>query len=108
MRSTPLLHRRLTASLLILWVLFAFGLGQPRTWAEQPLLQPLVAAVDAVGMTVSDIDRAVEFYGKILTFEKVSDVEVTGSEYEHLQGVFGLRMRVVRMRLGEEFIELTE
>ena len=27
---------------------------------------------------------------------------------EHLEGVFGLRMRVVRMRLGDEFIELTE
>ncbi|HXG94454.1 MAG TPA: VOC family protein [Blastocatellia bacterium] len=59
-------------------------------------------------MTVSDADRAVEFYSKALSFEKVSDVEVTGDEYEHLQGVFGLRMRIVRMRLGDEFIELTE
>ncbi len=67
-----------------------------------------VAEVGAVGMTVSDIDRAVEFYSKVLTFEKVSDVEVWGSEYERLQGVFGIRMRVVRMRLGDEFIELTE
>lgn len=108
MRPTPSLHRRSTATLLVLWVLFTFGLSQPATWAEQPLPQPLVAAVDVVGMTVSDIDRALEFYGKILTFDKVSDVEVTGSEYERLQGVFGLRMRVVRMRLGEEFIELTE
>ncbi|HKA36602.1 MAG TPA: VOC family protein, partial [Thermoanaerobaculia bacterium] len=48
------------------------------------------------------------FYAKVLTFEKVSDVEVTGAEYEHLEGVFGLRMRVVRMKLGEESIELTE
>src|SRR5262249_9654103 len=31
-----------------------------------------------------------------------------GSDYERLQGVFGLRMRVVRMKLGEELIELTE
>jgi catechol 2,3-dioxygenase-like lactoylglutathione lyase family enzyme len=38
----------------------------------------------------------------------VSDVEVTGSAYERLQGVFGLRLRVVRMRLGDECIELTE
>jgi catechol 2,3-dioxygenase-like lactoylglutathione lyase family enzyme len=44
----------------------------------------------------------------VLSFEKVSDVEVTGEDYERLQGVFGLRMRVVRMRLGNEFIELTE
>ncbi|HSA93656.1 MAG TPA: VOC family protein [Terriglobales bacterium] len=70
--------------------------------------QPLVVAVDSVNMTVSDMDRTVDFYSKVLTFEKVSDVEVAGDDYEHLQGVFGLRMRVVRLRLGDEFIELTE
>lgn len=67
-----------------------------------------VQQVGPIGMTVSDMDRSVEFYSKILSFEKVSDVEVTGEDYERLQGVFGLRMRVVRMKLGEEFIELTE
>src|SRR5512139_1085261 len=67
-----------------------------------------VSKVGPVGMTVSDMDRSIEFYSKILSFEKVSDIEVTGDDYERLQGVFGLRMRVVRMRLGDEFIELTE
>src|SRR5918999_5599064 len=71
-------------------------------------LAQLVKSVDAVGMTVSDIDRSVEFFSKVLSFEKVSDVEVAGSEYERLQGVFGARMRIARMRLGDEFIELTE
>jgi len=68
----------------------------------------IVNSVDAVGMTVSDMDRSVEFFSGVLSFEKVSDIEVTGSEYERLQGVFGARMRIVRMKLGEEFIELTE
>ena len=54
------------------------------------------------------MDRAVAFYSTVLTFEKVSDTEVAGENFEHLEGVFGLRMRVVRMRLGDEFIELTE
>ena len=67
-----------------------------------------VSKVGPVGMTVSDMDRSIEFYSKILSFEKVSDIEVTGDDYERLQGVFGLRMRVVRMRLGDESIELTE
>src|SRR5687767_9875321 len=71
-------------------------------------LLPLVEQVGAIGMTVSDIDASVDFYSKVLSFEKVSDVEVTGEDYERLQGVFGLRMRVVRMRLGDESIELTE
>ncbi|HKQ62458.1 MAG TPA: VOC family protein [Candidatus Polarisedimenticolaceae bacterium] len=65
-------------------------------------------AVDAVGMTVADLDRAVRFYSEVLSFEKVSEVEVAGATYEQLQGVFGLRMRVARMRLGTEAIELTE
>src|SRR5438128_6103101 len=70
--------------------------------------QALIHAVDAVGMTVADMDRSLAFYTQVLSFEPVSDVEVTGSEYEHLQGVFGLRMRVVRLRLGDESIVLTE
>jgi catechol 2,3-dioxygenase-like lactoylglutathione lyase family enzyme len=68
----------------------------------------LIDGVAAVGITVSDMDRAVDFYSRVLTFEKISDTEVFGEDYEHLEGVFGLRIRVVRMRLGDEFIELTE
>lgn len=69
---------------------------------------PIAQSVDAVGMTVSDMDRSVAFFKDVLTFEPVSDVEVTGQEYDRLQGVFGTRMRIVRMRLGDEQIELTE
>ena len=68
----------------------------------------IVKSVEAVGMTVSDMDRSVEFFSKVLSFDKVSDVEVWGTEYERLQGVFGLRMRVVRLKLGREMVELTE
>ena len=70
--------------------------------------QPIVKSVEAVGMTVSDMDRSVEFFSKVLSFEKVSDVEAAGGEYERLQGVFGARMRITRLKLGDEFIELTE
>lgn len=68
----------------------------------------IVKSVEAVGMTVADMDRSIEFFNKVLSFEKVGDVEVHGREYEKLQGVFGLRMRVVRMKLGQETIELTQ
>ena len=64
-------------------------------------------AIESVGMTVSDMDRSVAFYSA-LAFQKVSDVEVLGEQYEHLEGVFGARMRIVRMRLGNEFVDLTE
>ena len=69
---------------------------------------PAVVALDSIGLTVSDIDRSVDFFSKVLSFEKVSDKEIFGSEYEHLQGLFGVRARVVRMKLGDESIELTE
>ena len=70
--------------------------------------QAPIRAVDAIGMTVADMDRSLAFYTQVLAFTPVSDVEVTGSAYEHLQGVFGLRMRVVRLRLGDEALVLTE
>src|SRR5437773_5952272 len=69
--------------------------------------QPSQVALESTGMTVSDMDRAVEFYSA-LTFQKVSDVEVIGDEYEHLEGVFGARMRIARMQLGNEYLDLTQ
>ena len=67
-----------------------------------------VAAVDSVAVTVSDMDRAVDFYSRVLTFETVADREVTGEAYERLFGVFGLRLRAVRLRLGDEYLELLQ
>jgi catechol 2,3-dioxygenase-like lactoylglutathione lyase family enzyme len=67
-----------------------------------------VRAVGPIGITVSDMDRAIDFYTGVLTFEKTTEVEVLGAQYEHLMGVFGLRMRVVGLRLGDETVELIE
>lgn len=76
--------------------------------AQTQPTQTAVVAVESVGMTVSDMDRAVDFYAKVLSFQKISDVEVLGTEYEQLQGLFGVRLRIVKMQLGSEVIELTE
>jgi catechol 2,3-dioxygenase-like lactoylglutathione lyase family enzyme len=59
-------------------------------------------------ITVNDVDRSAEFYSHVLKFEKVSDVELAGEEVEHLFGVFGARVRIVRMKLGDESIELAQ
>jgi catechol 2,3-dioxygenase-like lactoylglutathione lyase family enzyme len=77
------------------------GLGS--LWAS-----PRVRGLDSIGLTVSDLDRSVEFYTKVLTFEKVSEREVSGSDYEHLVGIFGSRARIARLQLGDEYLELTE
>jgi catechol 2,3-dioxygenase-like lactoylglutathione lyase family enzyme len=71
--------------------------------AESP-----VSAVTRVGITVSDLDRAVEFYTQVLEFEAHCEVELAGEEYERLHGLFGLRMRVATLQLGAEEITLTE
>ncbi len=76
--------------------------------AFAPSARSQTLAVDSVSLTVGDMDRSLDFFTRVLPFEKVSDVEVAGEEWEHLEGLFGLRMRVVRLRLGKESIELRE
>jgi catechol 2,3-dioxygenase-like lactoylglutathione lyase family enzyme len=69
---------------------------------------PVVASIDSIGITVQDMDRAVEFYTKVLGFEKLEGREVAGEQYEHLYGVFGLRLAITPLRLGDERIELMQ
>jgi catechol 2,3-dioxygenase-like lactoylglutathione lyase family enzyme len=95
----------LSAALIGLRSPISVGAVQP---ASTPSTTVPVSAVDSVGITVSDIDRAVAFFTSVLSFEQTSDVEVSGREYELLTGVFGARLRVVRLRLGDESIELME
>lgn len=82
--------------------IFILFVGSPAI-AEQR-----VDEVDAIGITVSDIRQSLVFYTEVLGFKQVSESELTGDAYEHLTGVFGLRMQVVRLQLGDEFIELIE
>ncbi len=92
----------------------------PRGWTQAPTVfaapasesthkaHPLVTEVISVGMTVSDLDRAVEFYSGVLEFQQISEHEIAGDQAERLHGVFGLRARTAWLRLGAEQIELTE
>ena len=99
--------RRATAVL----VMLALALG---AWAftsratTPPVGAPLVRAVESVAITVGDMDRAVDFYTRVLLFEKLSDVRVTGESYARLHGVPGARVRIVRVRLGSEHVDLVE
>jgi catechol 2,3-dioxygenase-like lactoylglutathione lyase family enzyme len=89
---------------LALWLLVALHVALSRPAADAPP----VRAVESIGMTVADMDRSVAFYSRALACDKVSDVEVAGEAYARLQGVAGLRARVVRLRLGDEELELTQ
>jgi len=89
-------------------LLLCVGFGSSFSLAASGAVPLPVTGVDAVGFTVSDMDRALGFYTGVLPFSKVSDQELSGRAYELLSGVFGARSRVVRLRLGSEEIELTE
>jgi catechol 2,3-dioxygenase-like lactoylglutathione lyase family enzyme len=65
-------------------------------------------AVAIVGMTVGDMDRSVAFYTGVLDFRVVSDETAGGASYDSLQGLTGTSLRVVRLQLGEEYLQLTQ
>ena len=67
-----------------------------------------ITKVDAIGITVSNMEQALDFYTRVLPFEKLYETEVYGEAFEKLKGTFGIRYRKVRLRLGQEEIELTD
>ncbi len=82
-------------------IFFLFLLANSTLFAQ-------IKSVNAIGITVKDMERSVKFFTDVLNFKKVSDNEYQGADFEKLEGVFGLHIRVVRMQLGDEFIELTD
>ncbi len=77
--------------------------------AHQAGLHPAaITAVVSIAMTVSDLDRAVDFYTRVLGFRLDSERELFGEQYERLYGLFGVRMRVKRLKLGQETLELMQ
>jgi catechol 2,3-dioxygenase-like lactoylglutathione lyase family enzyme len=103
MQSRRLLRFLLSVTLLATGAFFASARA---SIAEAQQIH--IRSIGPVITTVADMDRSVEFYSRVLTFEKMSDTEVAGDDLEHLFGVFGSRARIVRMRLGGESIELVQ
>jgi catechol 2,3-dioxygenase-like lactoylglutathione lyase family enzyme len=100
--SRLLLAVRCSAGISIRLLLLALAVGGAR--ADEPV----VSAVESIAVTVSDMDRSVQFYHEVLGFDALSDVEVAGDDYEHLYGVFGARVRIVTLRLGNELLQLEQ
>jgi catechol 2,3-dioxygenase-like lactoylglutathione lyase family enzyme len=65
-----------------------------------------VEAVDAIGITVSDLERAVAFYTRVLTFEKIAEKTLNGPEWNAFFGLRDARAKVATLKLGDERIEL--
>ena len=107
-RASPL--AAMLAAIIVAGALGLIAVALPANAAprEQIAPNPARPTIDSIGMTVSDIDRSVDFYTHVLEFQPESDREVLGDSYERLFGVFGLRVRVVRLRLGDEHLELMQ
>jgi catechol 2,3-dioxygenase-like lactoylglutathione lyase family enzyme len=88
--------RRMQATALAAWLLLA---GE--AWAAG-------VRVDSVAMTVAEMDRSLPFYTEVLPFELEHEAELEGDAVSRLYGVFGARVRLARLRLGEESIELLD
>jgi len=102
----PVRLRRVLVALLALAAatpLFAAAKTEALASAAAP-----VQHVESVAVTVRDADRSLAFYRDVLGFEAVSDTELSGDAAEHLYGVFGLRLRIVTLKLGAERLQLEQ
>lgn len=67
-----------------------------------------VEEVGCIGNTVSNLERARDFYVRVLGFRADGEREESGPELERRTGVFASRIRTARLVLGSECLELTE
>ncbi len=68
-----------------------------------------VSRIDHVGITVSDVDRALGFYGDLLGLRLISDSTVTESEVAELLGLDSVQLRIVDLDSGDgRVVELIE
>jgi len=95
----------------IIW--FPPGKGDPK-W-QQPARAgsksgaPLFLGIDHTAIVVGDTDRSLAFYTNVLGMRVVGGAENYGTEQEHLNQVFGARLRITALRAergpGIEFLE---
>jgi catechol 2,3-dioxygenase-like lactoylglutathione lyase family enzyme len=67
-----------------------------------------VRGVGAIGLTVADLNREIEFYTKVLPFEEVARTQAKGPETDSLLGLPDTHLKEVELKLGEEHLILTE
>jgi len=88
--------------------LFLLLLSSLDTGFARDALPGEIQNVKMIGFTVANVDIEVGFFTNVLQFEKIAEFRVLGSAYDKMEGVFNANMRVVRLRLGEQIVELTE
>jgi len=85
---------------------FPPGKGDPR-W-QRPA-DGLFLGIDHTAIVVADTDRSIKFYRDVLGMQVAGEAENYGTEQEHLNNIFGARLRITAMRSaggpGIEFLE---
>ena len=67
-------------------------------------------AVKSVSITVSNLEKSVQFYTTVLPFQVVQNYTLSGKSTQRLFGIRDpqLNVKIALLRLGEEYIELME
>jgi catechol 2,3-dioxygenase-like lactoylglutathione lyase family enzyme len=65
-------------------------------------------AVERIGLTVANLDYEIEFYTRVLSFERISLTTNALGTSDVLLGLSGTRLRTADLKLGDEHILLTE
>ncbi len=73
-----------------------------------PSVYSAVTQVTAVGLTVKNLDREVNFFTNVLHFVELSRSAATGPEVAALFGLPDAKIQTATLKLGEEQIVLTE
>ena len=88
----------------IIW--FPPGKGDPK-WQQQT--QRVFLGIDHTAIVVSDTETSLAFYKQLLGMRVAGESENYGVEQEHLNQVFGARLRITSLRAGKgpgiEFLE---
>jgi catechol 2,3-dioxygenase-like lactoylglutathione lyase family enzyme len=85
---------------------FPQGKGDPK-WQKET--DKLFLGIDHTAIVVSDTDKSLQFYRDLLGMRVAGESENYGVEQEHLNQVFGARLRITGLRAesgpGIEFLE---
>lgn len=88
---------------------FPPGKGDPRWQAMARASDTLFLGIDHTAIVVEDTERSLAFYRDVLGLEVAGASENHGTEQEHLNNVFGARLRITALRgargPGIEFLE---
>lgn len=77
------------------------------SWISFPSMGQ-VEKITAIAITVSEMERSVIFYKEVLGFKRVSETVHQGKAIEKLYGLKGVHLKIVRMQLGDEYIDLVD